>query len=236
VKFVAGPRWVQPPPRQPEVVPDTYSQAQLMAVQNEIEASVEGRRQLVGVGLGASTVDVELMPGQEALAFKLQAEYHNQVSITVGLTNYCGKPGRSPVCSSMPTATPVPSWLVLHLQLAHSSIRSGAIGSADLIVQNEGAGVFFMDTGQPLAAQIVQRGTRRVVGVLSVGIAGTGYGRRLSTGQSEKIPVIFGTARCDGGLGSATPPGRYDVVASMHPEVGSGPVYYPPAVPLHVQS
>ena len=48
--------------------------------------------------------------------------------------------------------------------------------------------------------------------------AGTGYGPKIGQEQNEKIPVFFGTARCDGGLGLAMPTGRYNVVVYMHPE------------------
>jgi hypothetical protein len=71
----------------------------------------------------------------------------------------------------------------------------------------------------------------RVVGTFDGGIAGTGYGPKIAAGQDEKIPVVYGTTRCDGGLGSAMPPGPYKVVVYMHPEGrGSGPVYYAPPV------
>jgi hypothetical protein len=73
-----------------------------------------------------------------------------------------------------------------------------------------------------------------VVGTYDAGVGGTGFGPKVTAGHDEMIPVVFGTARCDGGVGSAMPPGRYDVVVDMHSEEGGGTLYYAPAVPLVV--
>jgi hypothetical protein len=204
-----------------------------MAIRDQIWAELTPMNGLV-VGIGESTVDLELPPGQEALAAQIHSRFGNEVSISVGLTNYCGMPGRSPVCSSMPAATPLHSGLVLTLILARPTVRSGDFGGASLVVINLGSGVFAMDTGEPLVAQVVKPGTRRVVGTLSIPTVGTAYGRPLELGQSYTIPVLFGTARCDGGIGSATPPGRYSVLVYMDPESETGPFYYAPSVPLIV--
>jgi hypothetical protein len=204
-----------------------------MAIRDQIEAELTPMNEL-GIGIGESTVELELAPGQEALAAQIRSRFDNEVSISVGLTNYCGMPGRSPVCSSMPTATPLPSGLDLSLTLARPTVRSGDFGKAALVVYNNGPGVFGMDTGEPLVAQLVRPGTRRVVGTLGIPTAGIGYGVPLNLGQSETIPVLFGTARCDGGIGSAMPPGLYAVLVYIHPEGGAGPFYYAPQVLLLV--
>jgi hypothetical protein len=189
----------------------------------------------ISLGLGASTVDVDLMAGHEALAARVAKIFGPKVSITVGLTSYCGGPGRSPVCSSMPVGNPLPSGLILDLVVDHRTIKTGDFGNATLVVSEVGPGTFQMDTGQPLVAQVVRPGSRRVVGTYDAGVAGTGYGPKVNAGQDEMIPVVFGTARCDGGVGSALPTGRYDVIVYMHHEgPGPGPVYYSPAVPIVV--
>jgi hypothetical protein len=91
-----------------------------------------------------------------------------------------------------------------------------------------------MDTGQPMQAVVVRPGTTHVVGVYSGGIAGTGYGPRLAPGRSSSVDVIGGTARCDGGYGSALPPGRYQVVALVMDERGTAPRYLTPPVSLTI--
>jgi hypothetical protein len=161
------------------------------------------------------------------------------VSISVGLTNYCGAPGRSPLCAPLPAASPLPPGLILKLKLAHSTMRSGDSGSGTLFVYDAGPRVFNVDPGQPLVAEVVRPATRDVVATFSGGIAGTGYGTRLQPGQRFTFPVVFGTARCDGGTGSALPAGRYGVVVYISPggDSASAPrsANYAPTVPVLVQ-
>lgn len=64
----------------------------------------------------------------------------------------------------------------------------------------------------------------------SGGIAGTGYGVPLDPGQSHHVSVIGGTARCDGGIGSALPAGRYQLLAVVMDETGTLPRYLTPPV------
>jgi hypothetical protein len=94
-----------------------------------------------------------------------------------------------------------------------------------------------MDTGQPLEAVVIKAGTHRVVGVYTGGVAGTGYTVTRGAGQSaaNAAPsVLVGTARCDGGIGSALPPGKYQVVALVMDETGKAPRYLTPPVNLTV--
>ncbi len=230
---VYGPVFAVPKPCSSVVAPGTYSQAELATVQDQVEQATTN--QIQSLGIGRSTVDVGLLPGREALAADLARRFGSKLSITIGLTSYCGAPGRSPVCSSMPAGDHLPPGLMLALMTDDRTVRSGDFGNATLVVSEIGRATFQMDTGQPLVAQVVQAGTRRVVGTYSAGIGGTGYAPKVGPGQHESIPVVFGTARCDGGPGSAVPPGHYDLVVYMHPEGrGGGPVYYVPAVPLVV--
>jgi hypothetical protein len=204
-----------------------------MATQDKVDLGTPG--QILGIGIGASTVEVRLMAGREALAARIAQMFGSKVSITVGLNSYCGGLARSPLCTSMPLGDPLPSGLTLKLVLNHGTIRTGDFGDATLTAHEDGPGSFQMDTGQPLVAQVVSPGTQKVVGTFDGGIAGTGYAPKIGPGQDETVPVIFGTTRCDGGLGSAMPPGHYDVVVYMHPEGrGRGPVYYAPPVPVVV--
>ena len=215
--------------------PGTYSPAQLAATQQSLMRATAG--QFLGVGIAEGTVDLTLMAGDEALAARIARTYGSEVTIGVGLTSYCGGPGLSPVCPPMPNGNLLPTGLSLTLVLQHTSIRSGALGSGDLVVHEGGPGTFTMDTGQPITAELVRPGTRKVVGTYDAGIGGTGYGPNLTAGQSEQVPVVWGAARCDGGIGSAVPPGRYEVLAyAHHEERGPGPLYYAPGVSITVTS
>ena len=178
---------------------------------------------------------VGLQPGQEVLAHRLWSRYGGDVSISVGLTSYDGTPGRSPRCGVVHQPSPLPMGLRVTLDLSSQYVRSGSSFDAKVVVTNDESINFSMDTGQPLQAVIVRPGTRQVVGIYNGGIGGTGFGRRLSPGQSEAIPVIGGTARCDGGIGSALPPGRYQVIVRVAPETQpQTPTFLTPPVTIHV--
>ena len=215
------------------VTPGTLSSAELAATQDQVEKAATG--QFISVGQGASTVVLTLMAGDEALAAHIAHTFGSKVTISVGLTNYCGGPGRSPACDPMPKGNALPTGLSLKLVLDRRTIKTGALGSAVLVAHESGPSTFQMDTGQPIVAQLVRLGTRKVVGTFDAGIGGTGISGEVGPDQSERIQVLFGTARCDGGIGSAMPPGRYDILVYIHSEKpGPGPLYYAPGVPIVV--
>jgi hypothetical protein len=199
-----------------------------------VVGGTRGRLQGLAACLGGPVL-VMLAPGEEVLAHRLWAQYGSHVSITVGLTTYDGSPGRSPLCGVVKPSAPLPTGLHLALRLKTRTVHSGSSFDANVIITEIGPNTFFMDTGQPLQAVVVRPRTRLVVGVFSGGIGGTGYGQHLSPGQSETIPVIGGTARCDGGIGSALPPGNFQVIVQVAPEARlRSPAYLTPPVPLRV--
>jgi hypothetical protein len=178
---------------------------------------------------------VGLQPGREWLARQLGATYGSKLAISIGLTTWHGRPGRSPVCGSLSEPTALPKGLQLSLHFDHNAVVSGSSFHGTVLIKELGPGHFSMDTGQPVQAVIVRTGTRKVVGVYSAGIGGTGYRVNLARGQSRSVPVIGGTARCDGGTGSALPAGTYGVMAEISEEgVGSSPRYLTPELPLRV--
>jgi hypothetical protein len=178
---------------------------------------------------------IGLAPGDEQLAHQLLTQYGKNVTITVGLTTYNGTPGRSPRCGFLRPSAPLPDGLRLSLHLKHDSVRSGATFNATVVVSEQGPGSFRMDPGQPLVAVVVRPDSLRVVGVYSGLIAGTGYLVQLAPGKSGTIPTIGGTERCDGEIGSALPPGTYQVVVRVAPEgPHQTPAYLTPPVALRV--
>jgi hypothetical protein len=104
---------------------------------------------------------------------------------------------------------------------------------ADLVVRQDGATPLRMDPGQPLVAMIVKPGTHQVVGRYDGLIGGTGLGLVLHDGQETTIPTIVAPWRCDGGVGSTVPPGRYGVRAGIGPNEGPA-AYLAPEVPLTI--
>ena len=105
---------------------------------------------------------------------------------------------------------------MLHLDRTEIRRTDGLQGM--LTVTTSGPG-FRMDTGDPLTASIVEPGTRHVVATVAGQGGIAGVGRDLT--PANHIGVLVGTARCDGGIGSAVPPGSYGVVVRITAE-GSG--------------
>ncbi len=183
---------------------------------------------------------VQLRPGREWLARQLHDQYGSKLAIFVGLTTWHGHPGRSPVCGTLPAVTDVRHNVVLALRLKGPTVVSGSDFTAVVTLTNEGSSTFATDIGQPLEAVLVRTGSRRVVGVYTEGIAGTGLMVRLAPGRSELVHVVGGTARCDGGIGSALPAGDYGVVVLVRDESADLPgesafsAYVRSPRPLHV--
>jgi hypothetical protein len=155
------------------------------------------------------------------LARQLDATTGSKLAIFIGLTTWDGRPGRSPVCGDLPKPTALPKGLRLSLELDHMAVTSGADFLGTILIRELGPARFSMDPGQPVQAVVVRTGTQRVVAVYSGGIAGTGYPINLVRGESKTVAVIGGTARCDGGTGSALPAGAYGVMVQISSE-GTG--------------
>ena len=163
-------------------------------------------------------VIVWLQPGREWLARRLGATYGSKLAIFIGLTTWDGRPGQSPVCGALPRAAALPRGLRLSLHLDRTSVASGSDFLGAVLISELGPGRFSMGIGQPVEAVVVRRGTEKVVGVYSGVIGGTGYSVNLVRGESKSVPVIGGTARCDGGIGSALPAGTYGVIVEISNE------------------
>ena len=208
--------------------------SQAATIISRVTVMAGNQLQMTGACPGGPVL-IGLTPGNEQLAHQLLADYGRKLAVTVGLTTYDGSPGRSPRCGMLPPSASLPVGLHLVLRLKHDSVRSGAAFSATVVVDEHGPGRFTMDTGRPLVAVVVRPGTLQVVGVYSGGIAGTGYSLLVTPGKSGTIPTFGGTARCDGGLGSALPPGTYQVIVRVAPEGRHQyPAYLTPPLTLRV--
>jgi hypothetical protein len=180
-------------------------------------------------------VIVSLKPGREWLARELAAVYGDKLVIYVGLTAWDGKPGRSPVCGRLPRSAPLPRGLSLAFVPDSGAVTSGDDFVGQVALHEQGPGTLSMNIGQPLEAVLVRPGTERVVGVYAEGIAGTGQTVRLAPSQSTSVHVVGGTARCDGGTGSALPAGTYWATVLVTNEgTGPSPYYFTHPVTLRV--
>ena len=219
----------------PDVCPARvrHSLAELERLRPGVESMIDGV--FYSVGFGDGTIDVDLFPGHEQLAASLEQRFGDAVSIRMGTTRYCGGPGTSGRCADVQGATTLPPGLHLALTLEHDTVpRTAPTVQAALKVRYNGPGMFAISTGQPIIASLVKSGTRMVIGTNTGTVAGTGLSLRLRRGQQSTIGVIIGLSRCDGGLGSAVPPGTYGVRASLGPD-GRPPYYLAPEAALTIR-
>ncbi len=152
------------------------------------------------------------------------------------------KPGRSPLCGTLARATRTPAGYSATLKLRSRRIKVAGNLRGIMVLRDTGAKSVRVLTGSPIEVVITKRGTRRVVGVYGAGIAGVALAPLLKPGETTNVGIVGGTARCDGGISSALPPGRYDAVAEVSGvgvdgpgEPGhSPPTYFTDFVPIQI--
>jgi hypothetical protein len=198
---------------------------------NALEARVTTftGRALAGIGqCGHHLVVVTLTSGNERLAARVRATFGPSIQIMVGLTVWNGHPGRSPRCGSLAVpSSPAPGYSsTLHLRTTTLRVGQDLEGVVD--VRDIGTTPVRVLTDSPIEVVLTKPGTRRVVGIFGGGIAGSAYGALLTPGAAKAIGIVGGTSRCDGGLGSALPPGHYDAVAEVSGPAVDGPEGPPP--------
>jgi hypothetical protein len=165
-----------------------------------------------------------LTPGSEAMAGRIRDRFGPAVQISIGFTAWYGKPGRSPLCPALPADAEPQRNITATLHLDATTVASGANLDGHVVFRNVGSSPARVLTVQPISVDLLEPGTHRIVGAYAGAIAGTGYGPLLASGQAQTVAIVGGTARCDGGLGSAVPPGRYDAVGLVSgPDVTGRP-------------
>lgn len=185
--------------------------AQVPVVENAVRALVGARFE--GIGQCAhGLLFLTLTPGSEATAQRVRARFGPSVQIMVGLTVWDGKPGRSPRCPALPAGARPQRDITATLHLDASTVAGGANLEGHIVFRDVGTSPVRVLTVQPISVELVEPGTRRVVGTYAGAIAGTGYAPLLAPGRTQTVAIVGGTARCDGGVGSTAPPGRYDAV------------------------
>jgi hypothetical protein len=197
--------------------------AQVPVEEDAVRALVGARFE--GIGQCAhGLLFLMLTPGSEATAQRVRARYGPSVQIMVGFTIWDGKPGRSPTCHALPADAKPQRDITAALHLDATTVASGANLKGHVVFRNVGSSPARVLTVQPISVDLVRPGTRQVVSAYAGAIAGTGYGPLLAPGQTQTVAVVGGTGRCDGGIGSATPPGRYDAVGLVSgPDVTGKP-------------
>ncbi|MGP0032627.1 MAG: hypothetical protein ACLPVF_19260 [Acidimicrobiales bacterium] len=216
--------------------------AQTRSIEKAVTAFVGTH--LTGLGqCGHGLVVLTLTPGSESLAQQVRAKFGPSVQIMVGYTVWNGHPGRSPTCGTLAEPTSTPAGYTMNLDLGSRTVRVGGNLTGHVALHDTSAQGVEVLTGSPIEVVITNPGTRRVVGIDSRPIAGTGYAALLDPGQTKNVAMVGGTARCDGGIGSALPPGHYDAVAEVsgvgidgpgEPGGTPPPTYFTPFVPIQI--
>lgn len=214
---------------------DTVPAGDLATLRQEVVAFAGSH--VAGIGqCGPGTLELTLTDGSETTARAVRARFGPAVQIMVGMTVWNGHPGVSPRCGSLPTGAKWPAGVTATLRFGRTSVASGSTLTGTVVLHDRGPTRMTVEPGQPLLAVLLRPGTRRVVGVYDMVVAGVGSGTTLRTGASWSDPVLLGTARCDGGVGSALPPGRYTAIAEVTgPTARSGPVRFTDEVAVRVR-
>jgi hypothetical protein len=193
-----------------------------------------------GIGsCGNGLMVLTLLPGSEAVAKKVRATFGPSVQIMVGLTVWNGRPGRSPRCGNLPSGAGPPPGFTATLHLDSRTVVSGSDLHGSVVFKDRSGRRAQLDSAGPILVELIEPGTHRVVGTDAGAIGGTGEGGAIAPGATYPIPVVGGTARCDGGIGSALPPGHYTAVglvggAGVSVPDNSGPTYVSSVVPVEV--
>ena len=214
-----------------DVVAVEYTEKQLAALQDEVMRRAQAAGVFLGCGRGFQLVHVSLRPNGVPHARELHAEFGNRLAIAVGRRRY-PPTGDVDKLRAAPTSTTSIPGLTIRVVLDVAEVPSGAFYEGHVILRNTGTGTIRLDSGQPLAARLVDR-DGYVAGVDTRPVAGTGLGLNLLPGQEGRIRFHGGTA--GSGEHYATPPGDYDVVVVL-PLFGPAPAgqLVSPAVPLRV--
>jgi hypothetical protein len=185
---------------------------QVQMIEQEVTAFVGDHFEGLGQ-CGYGLLVLTLTPGSETTAQRARAKFGPSIQIMVGLTVWNGHPGRSPRCGTLASPSLAPAGYSATLDLRSRRIEVGGNLKVAAVRNTSTESVRVLTSS--VEAVITKLGTGRVVGVYSGGIAGEGLSLLLSPGQSQTLGVVGGTASCDGGIGSALPPGRYNAVAEV---------------------
>ena len=215
---------------------------QVQTIEQEVTVLVGDHFQGLGQ-CGYGLLVLTLTPGSEPMAQEVRAMFGPCVQIMVGLTVWNGHPGRSPRCGTLANPSLVPAKYSATLDLRSRRINVGGNLKGVVVFRDTSPQRIQLSWESSNEIVITKPGTRRVVGVLSGAVAGTGMALSLSPHQTQSVGIVGGTARCDGGVGSALPAGHYDAVAEVSGAGvdgpagtghGASPTYFTQFVPIQI--
>jgi hypothetical protein len=179
---------------------------------------------------------IRLAPWAAATAAELHEQFGDDVDLTVGALPY--PPARAPrrPRAAGPPADPLdPAEVTAELD-GPAVVRSGRTLHHGLLLRNLTAGELQIATNGQVTAAVVDPQTGEVVG----GFAGFQTAPlvvfRVPPGQTERIPLLIGTASSTPRLGYTIPPGDWGIRATLTlgPHPPDAPRRRTPILPLTI--
>jgi hypothetical protein len=192
----------------------------------ELRALPNNDGQLSSYGIDVDRIHVSLRADQEKLAKELNDKYSPSIDIKLGARPY--PPGAS---GAVDTACPAldavaaPNGLRITVEPASSSFASGANSKASVLIRNESTTDY---AGSQGSIVVVQRGTRKVVGLYVGARDAMLRGFSVAAGATGTYADTYGTAPCGPGDGYTLAKGTYEIVATLN-ITGVGTVFSEPA-------
>jgi hypothetical protein len=179
---------------------------------------------------------IQLAPWATATAEELHQRFGDDIELTVGALPY--PPGRQPPYP--PAPGPPADLLDLHEIAAEldgpAVVRSGHTLRHGLLLRNRTGRELQIATNGQVTAAVVDPHTGEVVG----GLAGAQRLPliifRVPPGQTERVPLLIGTASCTPRLGYTIPPGDWGIQATLTlgPHPRDSPRRRTPVLPLTI--
>jgi hypothetical protein len=187
---------------------------------------------------GPPPYPIGLAPWAEAVARDLHGRFGDQVDLTVGALPYPpGGAPRRPRISGAPTALLDPAEAGAELD-GPAVVRSGHTLRHGLLISNRAGAELAIATNGQVTALVVDQGTGEVVGGYSGFQILPLVMFRVPPGETERIPLLIGTASFTGRLGYAVPPGSWGIQVTLQltrdPDVRDRIPRRTPVLPLTV--
>ena len=168
---------------------------------------------------GTPPYEILLAPWAEAEAGELSRQFGDAVTLTVGALPY--PPGRQARGPRRPPARPGEPAPLLDPREAGAEldgpavVRSGRTLHHGLLIRNHSGAELAIATNGQVTAGVVDPATGEVAG----GYAGWQtlplVMFRVAPGETERVPLLIGTASSTARLGYAVPPGTWGVQATL---------------------